>query len=218
MTAEPTAFLYPFIEADEHDEASLLTELARSAREKAAASATLRAATLDRAASEIRAAAAAVAERVRRGGRLFVFGNGGSATDADAVAALFRDPPWGARVPAFSLVENAAVLTALANDVGFDVVFARQLGALAGPNDVTVGISTSGGSVNVLAAFAEARRRGLLTIGVCGYEGGAMAASEDVDTCIVVGSDSVHRIQEAQDAVLRHLWEGVQSELGHEAP
>jgi D-sedoheptulose 7-phosphate isomerase len=218
VTAEPTAFLYPFIEADEHDEASLLAELARSARDKAAASATLRAATLDRAASDIRAAAAAVAERVRRGGRLFAFGNGGSATDADAVAALFRDPPWGSRVPAFSLVENTAVLTALANDVGFDVVFARQLGALAGPSDVAVGISTSGGSVNVLAAFAEARRRGLLTIGVCGYEGGAMATSEDVDTCIVVGSDSVHRIQEAQDAVLRHLWEDVQSELGQEAP
>ena len=94
------------------------------------------------------------------------------------------------------------MLTALANDVGFDVVFARQVAARARAGDIALGLSTSGGSENVLAGFTEARRRGLLTVGICGYDGGAMAASGDVDHCLVVRSDSVHRIQEAQDAVV----------------
>jgi D-sedoheptulose 7-phosphate isomerase len=213
MTTDPTAFLYPFIEARERDAPALLDVLARSARDKMAASAQLRADTLRRCAGDLSAAATAMAARFERGGRLHAFGNGGSATDADAVAARFSDPPTGVPLPATSLLASSAVVTALANDVGFEVVFARQLVALAGPDDIALGISTSGGSANVLAALAEARRRGLLTVGVCGYGGGAMAASGDLDHCIVVRSDSVHRIQETQDALLRALWAGVQTAL-----
>ncbi len=102
------------------------------------------------------------------------------------------------------------MLTALANDVGFELVFARQLIAHARPGDIAIGFSTSGGSVNVLRAFEEARRRGLLTIGLCGYDGGAMAASDDIDHCLVVRSDSVHRIQETQAALIFELWSIVQ--------
>lgn len=213
MSSEPTAFLYPFIDGDERDAASLLTDLAVSARAKLAASARLRADTLTRSRAEISAAAAAMAEHFARGGRLYAFGNGGSATDADAAVARFRRPATGVALPAASLVEDRAVLTALANDVGVEVVFARQVIAHGRPDDIALAVSTSGGSPNVLAGLAEARRRGLLTVGLCGYDGGPMAAGGDVAHCIVVRSDSVHRIQEAQDAVLRTLWAEVQAAL-----
>jgi len=149
-------------------------------------------------------AAAAIGRRVAAGARLFTFGNGGSATDAELAADLFRRPPAG--VPARSLVDDRAVLTALANDVGFELVFSRQLIAHARPGDIALGFSTSGGSANVLRAFAEARRRDMLTVAVVGYDGGALAAGGDVDHCLVVRSDSVHRIQEAQDALVHDLW------------
>jgi D-sedoheptulose 7-phosphate isomerase len=105
------------------------------------------------------------------------------------------------------------VLTALANDVGFELVFSRQLIAHAGPADLAVGFSTSGDSANVVRAFEEARRRDLLTVGFAGYRGGAMAVSDDVEHCFVVASDSVHRIQEAQDALVFALWFEIQRRL-----
>jgi D-sedoheptulose 7-phosphate isomerase len=154
-----------------------------------------------------------MAERFARGGRLFSFGNGGSATDAQGTAELFRHPPHGAPLPALSLVDDQAVLTALSNDVGFDLVFSRQLIAHAGEGDMAIGFSTSGDSADMLRAFEEAARRGLLTIGLCGYEGSGMAVSEAVQHCLVVRSESVHRIQEAQDALTLALWDAVQHHL-----
>src|SRR6202030_1415653 len=133
-----------------------------------------------------------------------------SATDAEGAVDLFRSPPYGRPLGAMSLVDDRAVLTALANDVGFELVFSRQIIAHGKRGDIAVGFSTSGGSKNVLAAFAEASRRGLLTVGLCGYEGGAMARSESIAHCLVVASDSVHRIQEAQDALVLELWSIVQ--------
>jgi D-sedoheptulose 7-phosphate isomerase len=105
------------------------------------------------------------------------------------------------------------VLTALANDVGFELVFSRQLIAHAHPGDIAVGFSTSGNSVNLLRAFEEAARRRLLTVGLCGYERAAMALSDDVAHCLVVRSESVHRIQETQDALMARLWSIVQDRL-----
>jgi D-sedoheptulose 7-phosphate isomerase len=210
VTSEPTSFLYPFIEAEERDATSLIADLAGSARAKVGASRALRAATLAGCAEIVAQAGAAMAERFERGGRLFAFGNGGSATDADGTVELFRSPPSGRPLPAVSLVDDRAVLTALANDVGFELVFSRQLIAHARPDDIAVGFSTSGDSLNLLQAFAEASRRGLLTVGLCGYEGGAMATGDTVEHCLVVRSDSVHRIQEAQDALVLELWSTVQ--------
>ena len=210
MSAEPTGFLYPFIDGDERDANSLLVDLAASAQAKMAESANLRAATLESLADLLRSAAEAMAYRFRHGGRLFTFGNGGSATDAEGTADLFRNPPRGRSLPAMSLVDDRAVLTALANDVGFELVFSRQVIAHARPGDIVMGFSTSGDSVNVLHAFEEATRRGLLTVGLSGYEGGAMANAGVVDHCLVVGSASVHRIQEAQDALVFELWSTVQ--------
>jgi D-sedoheptulose 7-phosphate isomerase len=214
VSSEPTGFLYPFIEADERDSAALLTELTHSARAKMADSDALRTATVARCRDQLDAAGAAMADRFDRGGRLFAFGNGGSATDAEGTVSLFRHPPHGRALPALSLVDDPAVLTALSNDVGFELVFSRQIIAHGQGGDIAVGFSTSGGSRNMLSAFEEASRRGLLTIGLCGYEGAAMATSDAVHHCLVVGSESVHRIQEAQDALLFELWSTVQQCLG----
>ena len=212
-----TDFLYPFIEGGERDEGVLLLDLDRSAGAKTAESRALRLSTLAGCADQLDAVAAAIADRARRGGRVLAFGNGGSATDAAGLARLFGFPPWGHPLPARSLAAGEAVLTALANDIGFDVVFSRQLIASARPVDIAVGLSTSGNSVNVIRAFAEARRIGLMTIGFAGYDGGQMAACADLDHCLVVRSDSVHRIQEAQSTLVFELWNRVQAQLDGEA-
>jgi D-sedoheptulose 7-phosphate isomerase len=217
MNAEPTGFLYPFIDGDERDAPALLADLAASARAKMAESSELRAVTLSRSADALRTIGEAMAHRFQHGGRLFTFGNGGSATDAEGAAELFRSPPGARSLPAMSLVDDRAVLTALANDVGFDLVFARQIIAHARPGDIAMGFSTSGDSRNVLSALEEAARRRLLTVGLSGYEGGAMASSDLVDECLVVSSDSVHRIQEAQDALVLELWSVVQRCLQEES-
>jgi len=213
MNTEPTSFLYPFIEAEERDSSVLIADLASSAESKIAESRRLRAATLDQCKDELARVAQQMAERFSRSGRLFAFGNGGSAAEAEGIVELFRDPPRGHPLPAMSLVDDQAVITALANDVGFELVFSRQIIAYARADDIAVGFSTSGDSANVLNALVEARGRGLLTVGLAGNTGGSMAANEAVDHCLVVGSDSVHRIQEAQDALVLRLWETVQSRL-----
>jgi len=214
-STEPTGFLYPFIEAEERDAGALMTDLVSSARAKSSESTSLRAATLARCADLVEAAASAMADRFGRGGRLFSFGNGGSATDAQGTAELFRQPPHGRPLPALSFVEDQAVLTALSNDVGYELVFSRQVIAHAQAADIAVGFSTSGDSPNLLCAFEEAARRGLLTVGLCGYEGSGMATSDAVAHCLVVRSESVHRIQEAQDALMFALWQAVQRRLGN---
>jgi D-sedoheptulose 7-phosphate isomerase len=213
MSPEPTSFLYPFIDAEERDVTRLLSDLAASAQAKAEESDRLRRATLQDCESVIEAAAGKMADHFRAGGRLFVFGNGGSATDADGTVALFRHPPSGRSLPAISLVDDRAVLTALANDVGYELVFSRQIIAYGRAGDIAIGFSTSGASVNVIRAIEEAARRQLLTIGLCGYDGGAMASSTALDYCLVVRSDSVHRIQEVQDAATLAMWQAVQRHL-----
>jgi D-sedoheptulose 7-phosphate isomerase len=209
-----TGFLYPFLGRTEREVGPLLEDLARSAEAKATASQDLRDATLTALDGELEGAAAAMAERFAAGGRLFAFGNGGSSTDAAGVAALFGRPPWGRPLPARSLVADHAVLTALANDVGYELVFSRQLISTAGPADIALGLSTSGSSANLLRAFTESRRLGLLSVGLAGYNGGTMADGGAVDHCLVVGSDSVHRIQEVQSAVVFDLWQRVQRLTG----
>jgi D-sedoheptulose 7-phosphate isomerase len=211
---ETTDFLYPFIEGDETDSTTLLEDLARSAGGKWRQSARLRETTLAASEAQLRETAAAMAERFVAGGRLFTFGNGGSATDAEAVAHLYTQPPHGRPLPARSLAEDQAVMTALGNDVGFDLVFSRQLIAHGRAHDVAMGFSTSGNSENLMRAFAEAHKQGMLTVGVSGYDGGRMAAEgTPVAQCLVVRSDSVHRIQESQAALNHVLWAYVQEAL-----
>jgi len=209
MTDEPTNFLYPFIDAAEDDSQSLLADLATSAQAKAAESLALRRSTLNANADLVAAAATEMARRFAAGGRLFTFGNGGSCTDSSTLARLFARPPLGRpekSLPAWSLTADQAIMTALGNDVGFELVFARQLIARAQAGDIAIAMSTSGNSPNLLTALAEARRRGLYTIGFAGYDGGAFVDNPDVDACFVVRSQSVHRIQESQALLGYRLW------------
>jgi D-sedoheptulose 7-phosphate isomerase len=215
---ESTDFLYPFIEGGERDSAPLLADLSRSAEAKAEESRRLRSETLGRCAPQLAGIASAMADRFTAGGRLFAFGNGGSATDAAAAVALFVSPPSGRPLPARSLVSDQATLTALGNDVGFELVFSRQLIAHLRPGDIALGFSTSGNSDNVLRAFAEARRRRVLTIGLAGYDGGKMAACGDLDHCLVVPSESIHRIQETQDALVLEIWNLLQESVAARMP
>jgi D-sedoheptulose 7-phosphate isomerase len=157
-----------------------------------------------------------MAARFAAGGRLFAFGNGGSATDAQQLATLFLHPPAAARpLPAFGLANDTSVVTALCNDIGVEVVFSRQLGAFGRPGDIAVGLSTSGNSANLLRAFDEASRRGMLTIGLAGYEGGKMAELDSIDYLFIAPSASIHRIQEAQTTIYQVLWELTAQEVAH---
>jgi D-sedoheptulose 7-phosphate isomerase len=212
------AALYPFLEPTPRiDLPAVLADVSRSTREKVDEIGRLRAAVVAADAARLAACATAMAQRFAAGGRLFTFGNGGSATDAAALAALFVDPGPGHRpLPASALTEDVATLTALANDVGFDVVFSRPLAAAARAGDIAFGLSTSGNSGNVLRGLAVARDRGLLTVATAGYAGGAMAeaaARGEIDHLFVVPSASVHRIQEAQTTTYHVLWELVQAAL-----
>jgi D-sedoheptulose 7-phosphate isomerase len=210
---EPTNFLYPFIDAEEEDPKSLLADLAASAQAKAAESLALRRSTLEANADLLQAAAAEMARRFGAGGRLFTFGNGGSCTDSTTLARLFARPPLGRPLPAWSLTADQAIMTALGNDVGFELVFARQLIARAKAGDIAIAMSTSGGSPNLLTALAQARERGLYTVGFAGYDGGAFLNNTNVDACFVVRSQSVHRIQESQALVGYQLWMAVHDRL-----
>jgi D-sedoheptulose 7-phosphate isomerase len=200
--------LYPFLYSDAADLADLMAEVRASTLAKTKEIAELRGVVAAREATRLANCAEDMAARFAAGGRLFAFGNGGSATDAQELAALFLSPGADApALPAFALVNDTSVVTALCNDVGVEVVFARQLAAFARREDIAAGLSTSGNSENLVRAFAEASRRGMLTVGLAGYEGGAMAELDSIDYLFVVPSTSVHRIQEAQTTIYHVLWE-----------
>jgi D-sedoheptulose 7-phosphate isomerase len=204
-----SSFLYPFLGEDEHDLESVVADVRASVLAKAKEVAALRAQTLGDGEEQLREAARALRIRLDAGGRVLALGNGGSATDAmDAVADL-RFPPAGMRArAAIDLTEDPGILTAIANDVGEDSIFLRQVIAHGRTRDTVLAFSTSGGSRNVLAALGEARRRGLLTIAFVGYDGGRIAAEGLADHVIVTRSEHIPRIQEAQASawhVLRGL-------------
>ena len=144
----------------------------------------------------------------RAGHKLVLFGNGGSAADAQHVAAEFVNMRSGA-LPAIALTTDTSALTAIANDVAFDQVFARQVQSLVTPGDVVVGISTSGNSPNVLHGVRVARERGALTVGMTGERGGELKGL--VDLCLCVPSANVGRIQEAHIAVWHAVCEVVEA-------
>ena len=202
------ASLYPFLYSDTTDLSAVLEQVRASAVAMAQEIIELRRSVVARDGARIAEAARQVAARFGAGGRLFAFGNGGSATDAQQLATLFLNPAGHARpLPAFGLANDTSVVTALCNDIGVEVVFARQLAAFGGRNDIAVGLSTSGNSGNLIRAFDEASRRGMLTVGLAGYDGGKMAELDSIDYLFVVPSSSVHRIQEAQTTIYQVLWQ-----------
>jgi D-sedoheptulose 7-phosphate isomerase len=200
--------LYPFLYASTSDLSGVLAQVRASTVAKAEEIAELRRTVAAREATRLANCAEDMAARFAAGGRLFAFGNGGSATDAQELATLFLNPGQGKTpLPAFALANDTSVVTALCNDIGVGVVFARQLAAFGHREDIAVGLSTSGNSDNLLRAFAEASRRGMLGVGLAGYEGGKMAEADTIDYLFVAPSSSVHRIQEAQTTMYHVLWE-----------
>jgi D-sedoheptulose 7-phosphate isomerase len=200
--------LYPFLYAGAADLDGVLEQVRRSTVDKAREITALRATVLERDGHRLAECAGEMAERFAAGGRLLAFGNGGSSTDAQDLASLFLSPAGDFRaLPAFGLTNDIAVITALCNDIGFEVVFSRQVAAFGRRGDIAVGLSTSGNSDNLLRGFDEAARRGLLTVGIAGYDGGRMAELDSLDYLFVVPSASVHRVQEAQTTLYHALWE-----------
>jgi D-sedoheptulose 7-phosphate isomerase len=157
-----------------------------------------------------------MAEAFARGGRLFAFGNGGSACDAQHVVVEFMHPIVEKRkpLPAIALASDPALLTAKGNDRDFSLSFVEQLSVLGRAGDLALGISTSGKSANVNRALQAAREQGLLTVGFSGRDGGRMPAL--CDHCFTVESFSIHRIQETQEALLHVLWDAVHMIRGEE--
>jgi D-sedoheptulose 7-phosphate isomerase len=170
----------------------------------------LREATLHQGAEALAAGAGAARASLESGGRLLALGNGGSATDAtDAVADFVTPPPplpWPSR-RALDLTADTAIITAIANDIGPEAIFARQIIAYGRPGDVLLALSTSGNSLSVLDALIEARRRELVTIAMVGYDGGRVAADELADHVIITPSQHIPRIQEAQATAYHALRE-----------
>lgn len=206
---------------DEADPAGLLADVARSVRDKVAEIVELRRHVGAEQAERLAACASALADSFASGGTLLAFGNGGSSTDAQDVAHTFLDPEGGPGtrpLPALCLTSDAAVVTALSNDVGFDVVFARQVRAVGRPGDIAVGVSTSGGSANVLDGLRAAKQAGMTTVGFSGYGGGKMAEAAYLDHLFAVPSSSVHRVQEVQTTLYHVLWEAVQTALTASRP
>ncbi len=173
----------------------------RSVLTKAAYIGELRAQTLGENTEVLGEGAAALRLCFARGGKLLALGNGGSATDAMDVVADFR----AAGRPAIDLTEDPAILTAIANDIGTDAIFSRQVIAYGAAGDALLALSTSGNSTNVIAALAEARRRGLVTLAMVGYDGGRVAAEGLADHVVVTRSEHIPRIQEAQASAYHAL-------------
>jgi D-sedoheptulose 7-phosphate isomerase len=210
--AGASSFLYPFLAERERDLDAVIDDVRASVLMKAKEVGELRRQTLEESASVLVDAAAGLRACFDAGGKLLALGNGGSATDAMDVVADFRGAPlrpWPAR-PALDLTEDPAILTAIANDIGVEAIFARQIIAYGQQGDAVLAISTSGNSANVIAALAEARRRGLQTIALVGYDGGRVASERLADHVVVTRSQHIPRIQEAQASayhVLRELVE-----------
>jgi D-sedoheptulose 7-phosphate isomerase len=209
-----SGFLYPFLESERQDTEATVQEVAASIRTKAGEDERLRLTVAERQGRAIEEARARMTRAVHAGGTLLIFGNGGSATDANDWAIDCVCPPGGLRsVPAMSLAADAATLTAIANDIGRDAIFLRQLIASGRPGDVAIGISTSGGSTAVIAALEEARRRGLATVALLGHDGGEIVRRGLADTAIVVPCDYIPRIQEVQASIYHVLVEMVADAL-----
>lgn len=201
-------FLSPFLGKQKQETKDVLAQVAASILMKVRDDSELRVRVARESSERIGNAARAIDERLKRGGKLIVFGNGGSATDANDLALDCVQPPPGYRpLPAISLAMEPANITAVANDVGSDVIFLRQLIALARTGDVAVAISTSGGSRNIVMALEEARRRNMLTVALLGHDGGEVMRRGLADFSIVVHCDYIPRIQEVQASVCHVLRE-----------
>jgi D-sedoheptulose 7-phosphate isomerase len=204
--AGASSFLYPFLGEQESELEPVVEDVRRSALMKADEVGALRAQTLTDNRDALLAAARELRSALAEGGKLLALGNGGSATDAMDAVADFREPGAGRRAwPAIDLTEDPSILTAIANDVGTEAIFSRQVIAYGRPGDALLALSTSGNSGNVIHALAEARRRELVTIAMVGYDGGRIGSEALADHVIITRSEHIPRIQEAQASAYHAL-------------
>lgn len=224
MTSEHAlAGLYPHMAAQgaaRPDPAAMQAALLESVRQKATDSVSVKQLFFAENAAHVVAAAQMLARCYRAGGRLYTMGNGGSSCDAAHLAVEFQHPVTAGRpaLPAQNLAQDMAMISAVGNDVGFGEVFARQMPGLIRAGDVALGISTSGNSANVLRGLEVARGLGARTLALSGGDGGAMATAAYVERCLVVPSQSIHRVQETHVAIYHVLWDLVHSLLADHRP
>lgn len=219
--SEYDRLFYPFLfEGGKASIEDVLAQVRHSTLEKCREVIALRRATLENSGEQVIAAGRAMARAFANGATLLAFGNGGSTTDAQDLVAELLNPPFSGwlPLPAIALTNDIAVVTAIANDVGFDNVYSRQVIAFGRPGDIALGISTSGNSTNVLVALEQAKKQELLTVGLAGYDGGKMMHSKALDFCINSPSDHIPRIQEAQATVYHALLEVIHAILKKENP
>ena len=203
--------LYPFLNKDNIASPDLLDSLNKKVEDSIKAKQIF----FQNNADKIIEAAQIIAKSYQKGGHLFAMGNGGSSCDAAHITTEFMHPITTGRkaLGATNLTADIATMTAVANDVGNEHIFLRQLICLARKNDVLIGFSTSGNSDNLIKAFAQAKDLGLSTIGFSGQTGGEMAKCSALDLCLIVETDSIHRVQESHLTGYHILWDLVHSLL-----
>ena len=209
------ASLYPFLQPASQDSPRLKLELLDSVRSKSQDSTHVITRFFEHQSEQVITAAKAIADVYQREGRLFTMGNGGSSCDAAHIAVEFSHPVTTGRpaLPAINLAMDQAMMTAVGNDVGFDHIFVRQLIAQGKAGDGVLGVSTSGNAENIIRTFLKGKEIGLTTIGLTGGTGGAMATSSAVDHCLIVPTESIHRIQECHVLIYHILWDLVHTLL-----
>jgi D-sedoheptulose 7-phosphate isomerase len=205
-----SSFLYPFLSEKKQAAEGILEDVAGSIQAKAQDLERLREMLAETATAALADVIRELGQRLERGGKFITFGNGGSATDAnDFVLDCLMPPADLKAIPALSLALESANVSAIANDVGVDVIFSRQLIAQAQPQDIAIAFSTSGSSKNIVATLKEAGKRGLFTLALLGYDGGEIARYKLADSCVVVPSDYIPRIQEVHASLYHVLLQGL---------
>lgn len=214
-SGSPIQSLYPFLHGGEKDATRERANLLTSIERKAAHSVEVKQQFFADHAEGLIDAAAALARVFRNKGRVLTMGNGGSSCDAAHFAVEFQHPVTTGRpaLPTINLASDMAMISAVANDVGAEHIFLRQLEAHGRREDALIGFSTSGNSENLINAYRRARDLGITTLGLAGGDGGAMATSGLVEHCLVVASDSIHRVQETHVAAYHILWDLVHTLL-----
>ena len=208
-----SSFLYPFLSEGETALEPVIEDVRSNVLMKAEEVGELRERTLTEGREALLEAAGALRDCFQSGRKALIFGNGGSATDAMDLVADLRGAPqgWPARA-AIDLTEDPSILTAIANDVGVEPIFSRQVIAYGREGDAAIAFSTSGGSRNIIEGLVEARRRRMVTVAFVGYDGGRVAGEGLADHVIVTPSQHIPRIQEAQASAYHTLRELI--ELG----
>lgn len=214
MTDTRLESLYPFLHGKKQEPVSQNAALVESVRQKAVHHIEAFESFFAKNGQAVVEAAKTIAEVYRSDGRLFTMGNGGSSCDASHVAVEFLHPITAGRpaLTAIDLTNDRTMMTAVGNDVGFQHIYARQLIAQAKTGDLLIGLSTSGNSANLIRAFEKAKEMGMKTIGLAGMSGGEMAKI-GLDHCLVVETDSIHRIQECHVTIYHILWDLVHTLL-----